>query len=235
MTQKYLWVRREIYEKNPASKINHNRSISDMVRLFKIPYWIMLAFLMLSAIGLIVMSIVGVKTLLIFLPMIIILVVSIVSQIPREKYFYKDSVRQEELAEMQEKYQLYINELWVLLDKHGINTPEKVSLLKLECEEKLKAHKKAYQGIGKRVFDMFFGVPLGALISSIIYTKSDIDPVSIVSIFFVGFATTGFVKLINNLRFYSDGYFKDKRLLDALNELSYNEKKEESSSYIKSV
>jgi hypothetical protein len=57
MTYKYLEVRREIYEKNPSNKINSYRSFSEMMRLFKLPFWIMLGILVITFISLVAITI----------------------------------------------------------------------------------------------------------------------------------------------------------------------------------
>jgi hypothetical protein len=50
MTNKYMYIRRAIYEQNPANMINTTRNISDLAKLFKRRYLIMLALLFLSMI-----------------------------------------------------------------------------------------------------------------------------------------------------------------------------------------
>ena len=42
MTYKYCLVRRAIYENDPTSKLKKRRSLKDMKRLFKLPFWIMM-------------------------------------------------------------------------------------------------------------------------------------------------------------------------------------------------
>jgi len=223
MTQKYIWVRREVYERNLSGKISANRSVSDMVKLFKRPYWIMFGTLVVALIGVLLTLLIAPRSPFIWFLMIVILVVTLPIELPREKYLYNDSVRQEELAVMQKKYQSYIAETWDLLKKYSVNTPEMVSRLKLECETVLKAHTERYHKISNRIFDMLIGVPLGALIASIIYTENNIALDTIAPIIIIGITISGFMKLVQFVRFYAEGYFKDKYLLDALNELSYSE------------
>ena len=45
VTYKYRYIRRAIYEENPAGNLNSYRSLADMVRLYKRPFWIMLGVL----------------------------------------------------------------------------------------------------------------------------------------------------------------------------------------------
>ncbi|MFT3983754.1 MAG: hypothetical protein QM697_07590 [Lachnospiraceae bacterium] len=224
MTQKYLYVRREIYEQKLASKLNSTRHLTDMVRLFKCSLWVMLGLMVVSLIWMIVLLISNPATPFIFFPISLIIVISILIQIPKEKYLYKESVRKEELEGLYDSYQLYISCIWNILKKHDIDSPQKVLQLKLECETALAAQKERYDKIGSKIYDTLIGVPLGALIASIIYTGSDVILTAIVWVVFIGIALAGFNKVIQAVYFYTDGYFKDKYLLDILNELNYSQK-----------
>ena len=86
----------------------------------------------------------------------------------------------------------------------------------------MKAQKEKYDKIGSKIFDMLIGVPLGALIASIIYEKNEISLIAVVSVIIIGIAIAGFNKVIQAICFYTEGYFKDKYLFDALDELNYS-------------
>lgn len=125
MTQKYLYVRREIYEQNPARKLNSTRNFADMVRIFKCSNWIMFGGMVLSLIGIIVFLFFIPSTLFILITMSLMTIISILSQVPREKYLYHESARKEELEKLQESYQVYVSEIWDILKKHDIDSPKK--------------------------------------------------------------------------------------------------------------
>ena len=110
-----------------------------------------------------------------------------------------------------------------VLDKNGIDTAQKRELLKNECIEILDKHKQKYISVKSRVFDMLIGVPLGALISSLIYQNNTSVINQILVIIMLGLIIIGFSNIIKKIKFYSDGYFKDKHLLDVLNEVQYSE------------
>lgn len=76
--------------------------------------------------------------------------------------------------------------------------------------------------VGHKTYDLLIGVPLGALISSLIYADKDTAFVMIVAIVVIGIAIIGGIKIFGLIRFYTDGYFKDRYLLDALDELEYS-------------
>ena len=224
MTYKYLYIRRAIYEENPAGKFSSNRSLSDMARLFKLPFWIMLGSLLIATISLLIIEILNIKSPFICIPIIVIVLVSVLSQISREKYLYNDSARANELSEKIQDYEQYVSGVWDILRNHGIDTPENVMKLKTECETTLKMHEDKFTKINSRIVDMLIGVPLGALIASIIYADSAAVPEAIGGIILFGLITLAIIKLIRSINYYSEGYFKDKYLLDAINELDYSEK-----------
>ena len=222
MTQKYIYVRREIYEKNPASKLSHTRNFADMVRLFKYLYWVMLILIAGSIIATIVFLILNPSNPYLLVPMGLIIIIAIVSQLPREKHLYHESARKKELEYLQEGYQQYISEILQILKKYDIDSVEKVSQLKHECEDALKSQKEKYSTIGNKIFDMLIGVPLGALIASMIYSGLNVVLTSVFSVIFIGIAIAGLNKVVQAVFFYTEGYFKDKYLLDVLNELNYS-------------
>lgn len=224
MTYKYHYIRREMYEANPADNLNSHRNLKDMVRLFKRPYWIMLGgmlFAILLLFGIIVKT---PDSPIIFIPVLIILAISILSQIPREKYFYNDSARIGEIAQQIQDYEQYIEHINKIFCKYGIDTPEKLKMLKAECEGLLKAREDKYAKISTKIVDMLIGVPLGALIASIMYADNDTIPMAIGALILIGLIILGGVKIFRAINYYSDGYFKDKYLLDAINELEYSDK-----------
>lgn len=224
MTYKYRYIRREMYETNPADKLNSYRSLKDMVRLFKRPYWIMLGGMLLAILLLFGIIIKAPGSPLVFIPVLIILVISILSQIPREKFFYNDSVRIGEIAQQMQDYEQYLEHIDALFRKYGIDTTEKLKILRAECEGLLKAREDKYTKINTKIVDMLIGVPLGALIASIIYANDDTMPMAIGALILIGLIILGGVKIFRSINYYSDGYFKDKYLLDAINELEYSNK-----------
>ena len=223
MTYKYRYIRRAIYEENPASKLNLNRSFTDMGRLFKRPIWIMLGILLVAIIFTLIIVIYNLNTHLLWIPSFLIVLISFSSQIIRERYFYNDSIRVNELSKKNHNYEQYVSDVWDILRTYGIDTPDKVKLLKTECETLLKSREDKYTTINNKIIDILIGVPLGALIASIIYADHNAVPIAIGVLILVGLAVLGVVKLIRFINYYSEGYFKDRYLLDAVSELNYSE------------
>lgn len=221
MTYKYLEVRREIYEKNPSNKINSYRSFSEMMRLFKLPFWIMLGVLVITFISLVAITIFAPNSPFVLLHMIIIILVLLLSQISRERHLYNELERANELSQKMQDYEQYVSEVWNILQDCGIDTPKKLQNLKTECEKTLKMREDKFVKINSKIVDMLIGVPIGALIASLIYTDSKAVPIAIGTVIFGGLAILGILKLVYLISYYSEGYFKDKYLLEALNELDY--------------
>lgn len=224
MTNKYLDVRRELFEQNPSSRLNTYRSLSDMVRLFKRPIWIMIGALIITIIGLIVVTLFFPESPFIWVLISSIFIITLFIQIPREKYLYNESERANELAEKKQDYEHYLVAVWKIFRNNGIDNSKKVMKLKIECEATIKMREDKFAKINTKFVDMLIGVPLGALIASVIYSDSKAVPTAIGAIILGGLAILGLIKLINLISYYSEEYFKDKYLLDALNELEYYDK-----------
>lgn len=209
-------------EKNPMSQLNAHRSLTDMARLFKRSAWIMLGCLFLAGILMIIAIFIH-NILFAIAYTVIIIGVSVLLEILPEKYLYNISERGIELSEKKQHYVECIKAVHRILIEHDINTYKKLEKLKLECESILKAWETNFSKTNSKVIDMFIGVPLGALIASIIYANSNAVIGSIVFVILTGIIVLEAVKLIKFINYYSEGHFKDKYLLNAINELDYSD------------
>lgn len=126
-----------------------------------------------------------------------------------------------ELSKNRNDYKQYVSEIKITLQEHGINTPEKLEKLKAECDKELKMHEDIFTKINSKIVDMLIGVPLGSLIASLIYADSNAVSIAIGTLIIVGIAILFALRLVNKLFYYSEGYFKDKYLMAAINELDY--------------
>ena len=88
----------------------------------------------------------------------------------------------------------------------------------------MEGQTKSHNAIVSNVYSICVGVPLGAIVSAIIYANGNDAAVAqmIVMIMF-GLTVIGLCKVYKMLAYYSDGYFKDRYLLEALDELEYAE------------
>lgn len=197
------------------------RSFSDIAKLYKRSYLILLGLMVIVFISLAAISISAPNSPLSLLLMIIVLINLGLSNLPREQFFYNKSVRADELSKKNHEYENYVSEVWNIFKSHGIDNDEKILKLKVECENTLKMYEDKYTKINNRIADMLIGAPLGALIASIISSDSEVILTAIGVIIFGGLAFLGILKLLYLISFYFEGYFKDRCLLDSVNELDY--------------
>lgn len=111
MTQKYLYVRRDLYEQNPAKKLHTNRSFTDMAKMFKWLQWSSLGS-MLSLATVILLSIfIDFTPWATVICIAIFLAIAMMTELLREKYLYHEPARNLEIAQVREQYQQYISEV----------------------------------------------------------------------------------------------------------------------------
>lgn len=121
-------------------------------------------------------------------------------------------------------YEQYIQELKAVLSSCGIDSSHKRKALKSECMASLEKQAKPYNTISANAYNILIGIPIGAIVSAIMYENNDSAALTqIVGLIMVGLLIIGFSKAFKTLTYYSDGHFKDRYLLEVLNELEYAE------------
>ena len=220
MTQKYYDVRREIYENCSDKSFRKLRTFKEMKKLFKGLQWLMLILMIACSISIIIIGLLNINFFWYTIPVTLVIAISIISQFSFEKLYNKDARRQE-LSDRQQLYNEYIENAMNIFKENGIDTKAKFNILKEECKNALEQHNQKYDSIKIKIFDMLIGVPLGAVISSLIYKNSDIVVIEILSIILIAIFIIIISNIIKKINYYSDGYFKDKQLLDVLNEIEY--------------
>ncbi len=216
MTHKYYDVRRSIYEEKDLKSY---RSFSEMKKLFKPSYLIMMLITILSLIASIVLFFINVNFVLI--PMLLIVGCAIVTDLFREDSLYYSEARKEEIENNNMQYNKYIEKLSGILRQHRIDNTEKLSRLKNECIARIEGPKTKYSNINSKIYDLLIGVPLGALIASAMYADKDSAIVRIVALIFFGIFILGIVHVVKFISFYIDCIYKDKYLLKVIRELEY--------------
>lgn len=222
MTYKYLMVRRDIYENCSDKKIKKLRTFKEIRNLLRKFHWIILALTSLSLIAFITITILPINNLWLLIPVVIVIASAIISEVYTDKNYNKEA-RAKELSERYIAYEEYITSIKEMLEKNKINTDQKIQFLKEECTKVLERHEQKYLSVRSRIYDMLIGVPLGALISSLIYKSEETLINEILYIIIIGILIICLSRIIKLIRFYSDGYFKDRYLLNALNEIQYSE------------
>lgn len=221
-TYKYWSVRRDIYEKCSDKKLKSFRSFSDIKRLFNCWFWISLLSMILCLVSLVVLTLAFPNKFYYLIPTIVCGVLIILIEFFGHR-MYNSSEREKEKEKQNETLESYVRGAENVLKYYGINTKEQIYALKQECHQRIDLYKEKCKSVSSKIYDVAIGVPLGALVSAIIFKSSGEDTLitNIIAVILLGFMIIGIVKAVNQLRYYSEGYFKDQYLLDVLNELGY--------------
>lgn len=223
ITYKYFEVRREVYNNCSDKALKQIRPFKVVKKLFNHSFWIMLSTFVVSIIAFVLLIVIFPEKPYYLIPVPVTFLIPIIIEFRCEK-IYNSEERNHELTEMKGAYEHYIREIKTVLDFCGINSVQKRNTLKAECKANLEKHAKPYNTIMSNAYSMLVGVPLGAIVSAIIYANSNDTAVTqmIVMIMF-GLTVIGLCKFYKMLAYYSDGYFKDRYLLEVLDELEYAE------------
>lgn len=221
-TYKYWNIRRDIYEKCSDKKLKSFRSFSDMKRLFNCWFWISLLLMILCLVSLVVFTLAFPNKFYFLIPATVFTVIAILVELFGHR-MYNSSERNKEKEKQNANLEEYVTDIESVLKFHGINTKEQTSALKQECHHRIDLYKEKCKSISSKIYDVAIGVPLGAFVSAIIFKSSSEDALitNIIAVILLGLMIIGIVKAVNQLRYYSEGYFKDQYLLDVLNELEY--------------
>ena len=221
-TYKYWNVRRDIFEKCSDKKLKSFRSFSDMKRLFNCWFWISLLLMILCLVSLVVLTLIFPNKLYYLTPTAVFAVIAILVELFGHR-MYNSSEREKEKEKQNANLEEYVTDIESVLKSNGINTREQISALKQECHQRIDLYKENCKSISSKIYDVAIGVPLGAWVSAIIFKSSSEDTLitNIIAVILLGLMIIGIVKVVDKLRYYSEGYFKDQYLLDVLNELEY--------------
>ena len=221
-TKKYYAIRRDLYEYKPDKEINKYRTVDEVKKLFKTSFWILLALMVICLALYIFLVIQLPDTNYPLIPATVLLILVRLSEVFEEK-LYDSEERKKELAAKSASLNQYVTRVNEILLSHDVKTSAQREFLKNECEQKLEEHNKPFVFFNDNALNTLISVPIVALLSAAIYKSqaSDIIIEKIIEMCIVFAMFFGVLKTINKLTFYSKGYFKDKYLLDALNEVMY--------------
>lgn len=221
-TYRYWDIRSDVYEQCANMTPKKYRTFTDMRKLFKLSYWLLLIGMLVCLITYIALFLILPGTFYWLIPVCGTLLLSITSELFGNR-MYNPLERKREIEEHSANLELYVENIQIVLSKHGIITKDQRSALRKECEQQLSTHSTNYKSVSNKVFDMLVGVPLGAFISALIY-KSESADILVSQLFVVvilGLMIIGVSNILKKITYYSDGHFKDQYLLDVLNELDY--------------
>lgn len=221
-TYRYLDVRRDIYEHCSDKQLKKLRTFSEVKRLFKKKYLVLMIILMLLIITGIIINCLLQNKIYLSIALVISVTLLIFTELFEDKT-YNPSERKKELDKNSAALEKFIETSKGILKAHHIVTKEQLETLKKECENQLLLHSNNYKTVSNKVFDMLIGVPLGALISALIYKSNSLDVIisQILVVIVVGLTIIAILRFSKIIAFYYYGRFKDQYLLDVLNELEY--------------
>lgn len=221
MTYKYILVRGDVFEKCNVKSFDKKRSFSDMRKLFTIKYWALFILLMALCITAIILFLCLQNKAYSFIPYIFVPIILSIEERYREKLFNPEA-RKKELLEKANGYKDYLENIEKVLSSHGI-TSTQYDVLRKECEAEIGNQSKTYDKLKTRVLDMLIFTPAGIIIAGLInktgFTEANI--LMALSIIICGAILVGVISFLHWVIYYSVGYYKDRYLLDVLNELQY--------------
>ncbi len=220
MTYRYYKIRREIFEDDSEKPLKKFRSGSDLKELFKPFHWIVFSLMIASLIAIIIISIFVTNKLWNAVPLLIIILLTDLWDYKAEKFYNKDA-RKKELISIDCDYENYLKSIYEILQNNGIESEKELNILIDECSKVLEKRDNRFQFIKSKAYEIFLGIPIGALITSLINQNSEKIPPQIVTVLLLGlliYPIFSFAKFVLN---YADGYQKDQSLLKALNEMKY--------------
>lgn len=128
------------------------------------------------------------------IPLVILVVLVNIWEYKCEK-LYNQKAREKELNDIDEKYKQYLNNTYEILKKNGINTREQLLILKNECNIVFNERENKFKILNNKVFELFIGVPIGALISSLIDENNIALSSKVIAILIFGLIIYGIVAL----------------------------------------
>ena len=221
MTYKYYFIRRAIYEDDPNKVFNGNRSLRDILKLYRIPRLFMIVVVFALGITIIVKGLSHDETKNTLVLLLTFIFIAVFIDVPREKYVYNMIERQREISEQNKRYDEYIAHIKKTFLKYGIDNAERFHLLKKECCEKIESRKKNQNQINNKLIEVCLTLIIGSLVPSALEQKiKNLPEVLIILgiIFILGFSV---IKIYEIITYFIYEIYKDNYLLGVMNEMEY--------------
>ena len=220
MTYRYYNVRREINNDSSEKELNKYRSFEELKKLYKPFHWVVFSLMFLSLFAFIVLAIVVDNKLWCSIPLLIIIGCDKLWDNKAERFYNKEE-REKELKNIASAYEEYLKNIKNILMKNGVDTKDKCDCLKRECLSIFEKREKKYSVLNNRVFEITIGVPIGALISSIMSNNTDTISTQAAAFLLIGIGIYALISLTKFITYHTEGYWKDEQLLNALDEMEY--------------
>lgn len=220
MTYRYYNVRREIYNDSSEKELNKNRTFKELKKLYKPFHWIIFSLMILSLVAFIIVAIAVDNKLWCSIPLLIIIVCDKLWDSKAERFYNKEE-REKELKSIDSAYEEYLKTVKNILINNGIDTKEKCKCLKEECLSVFTQRELKYSILNNRVFEITIGIPIGALISTIISNDTDTITIQAAAFLLIGIVIYALISFSKFITYHTSGYWKDEQLLNALEEMDY--------------
>lgn len=220
MTYRYYNIRREINNDNSEKGLNGFRSFKELKSLYKPFHWIVFVGVIITFIGLFITLVILKNKLWSSIPLVVLIILINIWEYKCEKS-YNQKARKNELDTIDEKYKQYLNNTYIIFKNNGINTREELSSLKNECNLIFDKRESKFKILNNKIFELFIGVPIGALISSLVDKNDVLLPTKIILVLMFGISIYVIITTAKYISYYTEGYRKDQRLLDAVMEMEY--------------
>lgn len=220
MTYRYYNIRREINNDNSEKGLNGFRSFKELKSLYKPFHWIVFVGVILTFIGLFITLVILKNKLWCSIPLVILIILVNIWEYKCEKS-YNQKARKNELDTIDEKYKQYLNNTYIIFKNNGINTRKELAALKNECNFIFDKRENKFKILSNKIFELLIGVPIGALISSLIDENNIALSSKVIAILIFGLIIYGIVALTKYFSYYTEGYWKDQHLLDVVTEMEY--------------
>lgn len=156
------------------------------------------------------------------IPLVILIILVNIWEYKCEKS-YNQKARKNELDTIDEKYKQYLNNTYIIFKNNGINTRKELAALKNECNFIFDKRENKFKILSNKIFELLIGVPIGALISSLVDKNDALLHTKTILILMLGISIYVIITTAKYISYYTEGYRKDRRLLDAVMEISHND------------
>lgn len=229
MTYKYVLIRREIYENKPDAIFRGKRSVRDIIKLYRFPY---LVFYTVYFLALIMYAIFGLlfsneKNAIYSTVIAIILIVpALLLDLPRERTRYKMTERKKEIEKQKVNYNAFIQNTYNILCSYEIDTKIKIRIIKSECISRLQSSSNIGVSENNKVIEVLIIYPISSIISSLIEKNDLVHYDMAITTILIGILFYAFIRLKHIVSYLIDSIYKDRYLLDVLEELEYYDDEE---------
>ena len=220
MIYRYYNIRREINNDNSEKGLNGFRSFKELKSLYKPFHWIVFVGVILTFIGLFITLVILKNKLWSSIPLVILIILVNIWEYKCEKS-YNQKARKNELDTIDEKYKQYLNNTYIIFKNNGINTRKELAALKNECNFIFDKRENKFKILSNKIFELLIGVPIGALISSLVDKNDALLHTKTILILMLGISIYVIITTAKYISYYTEGYRKDRRLLDAVMEMEY--------------